>query len=64
MVSSDVLTNEPIGVTARMADTGLTDTLNTAIKTLQDNGTLTEISMKWFGKDMSTDIDTNLVVIE
>ncbi|KNZ42697.1 transporter substrate-binding domain-containing protein [Acetobacterium bakii] len=64
IVSSDVLTNEPIGVTARLADTGLTDTLNTAIKTLQDNGTLTEISMKWFGKDMSTDIDTNLVVIE
>jgi len=64
VVSSDVLTNEPIGVTARLEDTEMTKTINTAIKKLQDNGTLTEISMKWFGKDMSKGIDTNLVVIE
>ncbi|MBK5244800.1 MAG: amino acid ABC transporter substrate-binding protein [Eubacteriaceae bacterium] len=64
VVSSDVLTNEPIGVTARLEDTAMTKTINTAIKKLQDNGTLTEISMKWFGKDMSTNIDKNLVVIE
>lgn len=64
VVSSDVLTNEPIGVTARSEDTAMTKTINDAIKKLQDNGTLTEISMKWFGKDMSTNIDTNLVVIE
>lgn len=64
IVSSDVLTNEPIGITARTADTELTETLSAAIKKLQDNGALTAISMKWFGKDMSTDIDTNLVVIE
>lgn len=64
VVSSDVLTNEPIGITARLADTTMTKTLNAAIKKLQDNGTLTEISMKWFGKDMTKNIDTNLVVIE
>lgn len=64
VVSSDVLTNEPIGVTARLEDTEMTKTINAAIKKLQDNGTLTEISMKWFGKDMSKGIDKNLVVIE
>lgn len=64
VVSSDVLTNEPIGVTARLEDTEMTKTINTAIKKLLDNGTLTEISMKWFGKDMTTNIDKNLVVIE
>ena len=64
VVSSDVLTNEPIGVTARLTDTALTDTINTAVKKLQDNGKLTEISMKWFGKDMSTNIDATLKVIE
>ncbi|MGV8907248.1 MAG: ABC transporter substrate-binding protein [Acetobacterium sp.] len=64
IVSSDVLTNEPIGVTARIDDTEMTATINAAIKKLQDDGTLTEISMKWFGKDMSTGIDTNLIVIE
>jgi polar amino acid transport system substrate-binding protein len=63
VVSSDVLTNEPIGVTARAADTALSEKINEAIKTLQDSGKLTEISMTWFGKDMSTDIDTNLIVI-
>ena len=64
MVSSEVLTNEPIGVTARKADTVLVEQFDEAIKTLQENGTLKEISMKWFGKDMTSDIDTELIVIE
>lgn len=64
VVSSDVLTNEPIGVTSRIDDTATTEKLNEAIKALQKNGKLSEISMKWFGKDMTKDIDTKLVVIE
>ena len=64
VVSSDVLTNEPIGITSRLADTATTEQLNEAIKALQESGKMTEISMKWFGQDMTKDIDTKLVVIE
>ncbi|PKM60626.1 MAG: amino acid ABC transporter [Firmicutes bacterium HGW-Firmicutes-4] len=64
VVSSEVLTNEPIGITSRLADTATTEKFNEAIKTLQESGKMTEISMKWFGEDMTKDIDTNLIVIE
>jgi polar amino acid transport system substrate-binding protein len=64
VVGSDVLTNEPIGVTLRKDDTATTEKINTAIKALQSSGKLSEISMKWFGKDMTKDINTKLVVIE
>ncbi len=64
VVSSDVLTNEPIGITSRMDDTASTEKFNEAIKALQENGKMSEISMKWFGEDMTKDIDTKLVVIE
>ncbi len=64
VVSSDVLTNEPIGITARLADTAITEQFNEAIKALQESGKMTEISMKWFGQDMTKDIDTELIVIE
>ena len=64
VVSSEVLTNEPIGITSRLADTATTEKLNEAIKALQESGKMTEISMKWFGQDMTTDIDTELIVIE
>lgn len=64
VVSSEVLTNEPIGITARLADTATTEKFNEAIKSLQESGKMTEISMKWFGEDMTKDIDTKLVVIE
>lgn len=64
VVSSDVLTNEPIGVTSRLADTATTAKLNEAIKALQKSGKMSEISMKWFGEDMTKNIDSKLVVIE
>ena len=64
VVSSDVLTNEPIGITSRLEDKTTTTKFNEAIKKLQDNGKLTEISMKWFGTDMTKDIDTKLSVVE
>jgi polar amino acid transport system substrate-binding protein len=64
VVTSDTLTNEPIGVTVRKGDDTFTKKLNEAIKKLQDNGTMTDISMKWFKKDMTKDINTQLNVIE
>ena len=64
VVSSEVLTNEPIGITSRLADTATTEKLNEAIKALQESGKMTEISMEWFGQDMTKDIDTELIVIE
>ena len=39
-------------------------TANEAIKALQESGKMTEISMEWFGQDMTKDIDTELIVIE
>ncbi|SDX45706.1 substrate-binding periplasmic protein [Eubacterium barkeri] len=64
VVTSPTLTNEPIGITVRKGEDDFTKTLNDAIKKLQDDGTMTEISMKWFKKDMTKDIDTSLNVIE
>jgi len=63
-VSSDVLSNEPIGITVRKADTAFNEKLNTALDALRENGKLTELSMKWFGQDVTKNIDTNLKVIE
>lgn len=63
-VSSDVLSNEPIGITVRKADTAFNEQLNTALDALREKGKLTEISMKWFGEDVTQNIDTNLKVIE
>jgi polar amino acid transport system substrate-binding protein len=63
-VSSDVLSNEPIGITVRKADTAFNEQLNTALDTLRENGKLTELSIKWFGQDVTQNIDTNLKVIE
>ncbi len=58
------ITNEPIGVTASKENTELISKINDALKALHDDGTLKQISEKWFGTDMTSDIDTNLNVIE
>ncbi|MDO4288599.1 MAG: ABC transporter substrate-binding protein [Eubacterium sp.] len=63
-VTSPVLTNEPIAITVRKGEDAFTEKLNESLKKLQENGTMTEISMKWFGKDMTSDIDTELHVVE
>lgn len=63
-VTSDVLSNEPIGITVRKADTAFNEQLNTALDALRENGKLTEISMKWFGQDVTQNINTELKVIE
>ncbi|MBI4856524.1 MAG: amino acid ABC transporter substrate-binding protein [Acetobacterium woodii] len=63
-ISSDVLSNEPIGITVRKADTAFNEELNGALDALRKNGKLSELSIKWFGKDVTQNIDTNLKVIE
>lgn len=63
-VTSDILTNEPIAITVRKGEDAFTEKLNESLKKLQENGTMTEISMKWFGEDMTKDIDTELKVVE
>ena len=63
-VTSEVLTNEPIAVTVRKGEDAFTEKLNETLKKLQDNGTMTEISMKWFGEDMTDNINSEIKVIE
>lgn len=45
-VTSDILSNEPIGVTSRKADTEFATKINETLKKLQDNGTMAELSNK------------------
>ncbi|CAM3434947.1 amino acid ABC transporter substrate-binding protein [Erysipelothrix anatis] len=47
------LTAEQYGIGLRMGDTELQTSLNTAIETLRQNGTLRDLSIKWFGEDLS-----------
>lgn len=62
--TEEPITNEPIGTTARKDEEELTEKINEALKELREDGTLKEISEKWFGEDMTSDIDTTLNVIE
>lgn len=64
VTTEEPLTNEPIGVTATKENSELIEKINTALDTLRENGTLAQISDKWFGTDMTSDIDTTLNVIE
>lgn len=54
------LTNEPIGVCFRKSDTALRDTVQKALDSMTADGTMKKISIKWFGKDLTSDIDTKL----
>ncbi|GAU76556.1 ABC transporter substrate-binding protein [Fusibacter sp. 3D3] len=63
-ITSDLLSNEPIGVCIAKENTALLDKVNTGIKALQDSGKMTEISQKWFSADFATHIDSEIKVIE
>lgn len=63
-ITSGLLSNEPIGICINKDNTELTEKVNAAIKALQDNGKMTEISKKWFSEDFATNIDEELSVIE
>ena len=63
-ITSDLLSNEPIGVCIAKENTELLDKVNAGIKALQDSGKMTEISQKWFSADFATNIDAEIKVIE
>ena len=52
-VVGDSFQVQPMGIAVRKGDTELREALEKAVQTLEDNGTLSEISEKWFGTDMT-----------
>lgn len=54
------LTNEPIGICFRKSDTALRDKMQATIDKMAADGTLKKISEKWFGKDLTSNIDSKL----
>lgn len=60
-ITTAKLSNEPIAVYFKKGENAeLLEKVNAAIKTLQENGKLSELSNTWFGIDYTKDIDTNL----
>lgn len=56
----DELTNEPIGITAAKNNPGMAVEMNKALEALKKDGTLAKISEKWFGEDLTSNIDSKL----
>ena len=56
----DKLTNEPIAVAAKKSNQALIDKINPILEELSKDGTMTKISKKVFGKDLTQNIDTTL----
>ncbi|WP_461207660.1 ABC transporter substrate-binding protein [Clostridium sp. DL1XJH146] len=50
-VLDEMVSEEPIGIGLRQEDVELTEAFNTAIKELTEDGTMSELSIKWFGYD-------------
>lgn len=63
-VTSDSLSNEPIGICMKKGDTEFGDKVNQALKDLKDDGTMAKLSQKWFKKDLTQNISTDLKTIE
>jgi len=63
-ITSEPLSNEPIAITCRKDDTDFRDQLNETIQSLKDDGTMAELSEKWFGKDITGNISTELKTYE
>lgn len=59
-ISSAKLTNEPIGVAVAKDNQKLQNKLNELIAQYKEDGTLKEISEKYFGADLTTEIDMEL----
>jgi polar amino acid transport system substrate-binding protein len=54
------LTNEPIGVCLKKGNTALRDKIQKALDEMVADGTMKTISVKWFGTDLTSNIDTVL----
>lgn len=54
VILDESLADEEYGVGFRKADKALAEEVNKQLKAMADDGTLAEISMKWFGKDITT----------
>ena len=52
-VVGDSFQVQPMGIAVRKGDTELREALEKAVQTLEDNGTLSKISEKWFGSDIT-----------
>jgi ABC-type amino acid transport substrate-binding protein len=50
------LTNEPIGAIFRKTDAAMRDTFNKTLEEMRSDGSLKEISMKWFGDDLTSNL--------
>lgn len=59
-VSSVNLSNEPIAIAVKKGNLELTQKLQAGLDTIKANGTLAEISVKWFGADYTSNIDETL----
>lgn len=58
--ASAKLTNEPIGVCFKLGNTALQAKVQKAIDDMIADGTMKTISEKWFGSDLTSNIDTVL----
>ncbi len=63
-VSDVMLTNEPIAVVIKKGNEPLQEKINAALLELRTEGKLKELSIKWLGDDYTSDIDTELEVVE
>jgi polar amino acid transport system substrate-binding protein len=60
VITSALLTNEPIAVAMNKDNEELIEAVNKAIATLQDNGKMKQISEETLGADYTSNIDTEL----
>lgn len=58
--ASAKLTNEPIGVCIKKGNTDLKNKIQAAIDEMIADGTMKQISIKWFNTDLTSNIDTVL----
>ncbi len=63
-ISSEELSNEPIGATMRKDDVEFSKKVQEAMNKLVEDGTMKELSIKWFGEDVTQNISKELKVIE
>jgi len=64
MVTGSKLTYEPIGVCFKKANTAMRDTVNAIIAKFHKDGTLKRLSEKWFGEDLTGNLETVATVPE